>query len=347
MNRFAFMATALLAAGSAFAQSSVTIYGIADGGIEYSDPRDGGATTSVISGGRSGSRLGFRGNEDLGGSLSAQFVLEQGYSIDDGTLRQGGRTFGRQAYVALRGGLGTVAVGRLASFSSGTGSFDFVGDLDAMLTSYGIASVGSTFSSANSLRADNTVLWASPIVNGFRAGLAHSLQFDGEEVPDRSHNMHVTMAGLRYAEGPFAAALTYDVANNPDGGSDESHLQLLAAYDFKVVKLYAGFALESNQFSPDFNVTGTTSGADASAYMVGLSAPLGSGTFRVSWQSRDADRVDDDERDLSLLSLAYEYPLSKRTSLYAVANDVRGSHTFNNDPEFDRRVLTTGIYHRF
>ena len=67
----------------------------------------------------------------------------------------------------------------------------------------------------------------------------------------------------------------------------------------------------------------------------------------MSWQSRDADRVDGDERDLSLLSLAYEYPLSKRTSLYAVANDVQGKHTFNNDPEFDRRVLTTGIYHRF
>lgn len=347
MNRFAFTAFALLAAGSSFAQSNVTIYGIADGGIEYSKPRDGDSTTSVVSGGRSGSRLGFRGNEDLGGGLSAQFVLEQGYSIDDGTLRQGGRMFGRQAFVALRGGLGSVAVGRLASFSAGTGSFDFVGDLDAMLTSHGIASVGSTFSSANSLRADNTILWASPVVNGFRAGLGHSLQFDGAEVPGRSDNVHVTMAGLRYASGPFAAALTYDAANNPDGGSDETHLQLLAAYDFKVVKLYAGFALERNQFSGDFNVTGTTSGADAKAYMVGLSAPLGSGTFRASWQSRDADRVGDDERDLALLSLAYEYSLSKRTSLYAVAVDVRGSHTFNNDPEFDRRVLTTGLSHRF
>jgi len=335
-------------AGTALAQSNVTIYGVADAALEVYDPRGGGdRTLSIISGGRSGSRLGFRGSEDLGGGLNAIFTLEQGYSIDTGELRQGGRAWGRQAFVGLKGSFGTVALGRIPAFSAGSGAFDLIGDLDPFGTSFGAAGMGSTLSSAAGLRTDNTVTYLSPNLSGLQAGLAHSLQFDGNEVAGSSNNVHMTMAALRYDAGPFGAALTYDVANNPAGGSDESHLQAAVAYDLKMVKLFAAFALEKDQFNPDFNVTGTESGADAKAWMLGVSAPLGSGIVRTSFQSRDADDVGGDERDLTVFSIGYEHLLSKRTSLYVYHVDARGKKTLKNDPDYDRRILTAGIYHRF
>ncbi|WP_194722578.1 porin, partial [Noviherbaspirillum malthae] len=98
-------------AGASFAQTNVTVYGVADAGLARID--NGRVnTTALQSGQQSGSRIGFRGTEDLGGGLSAIFTLENGFNIDDGTLGQGGRLFGRQAFVGLQGGFGAVKLGR-------------------------------------------------------------------------------------------------------------------------------------------------------------------------------------------------------------------------------------------
>ena len=107
------LALAVLGAftGIASAQTSVTIYGVVDAGITRED--NGVTTTNRLdSGNQSGSRLGFKGNEDLGGGLSAQFLLEQGFNVDTGTLGQGGRMFGRQAYIGLTGNFGQLRLGR-------------------------------------------------------------------------------------------------------------------------------------------------------------------------------------------------------------------------------------------
>ena len=98
----------------ASAQTSVSIYGIADAGIGYRDSGAAGNAKSwrLDSGQQSGSRIGFRGTEDLGSGMSATCVLENGYSIDDGNLGQSGRLFGRQAFVGLNGGFGSLKFGR-------------------------------------------------------------------------------------------------------------------------------------------------------------------------------------------------------------------------------------------
>ncbi|MDO9203061.1 MAG: porin, partial [Hydrogenophaga sp.] len=102
----------LAASGAAMAQSSVTLYGIADVVIH----KDKGASAALASGGVSGSRLGFKGTEDLGGGLKANFVLEQGLQLDtgaigDGTAKTAGQAFSRQSYVGLSGGFGEVKLG--------------------------------------------------------------------------------------------------------------------------------------------------------------------------------------------------------------------------------------------
>ena len=111
------LAAMLLAAGAAQAQapaSSVNFYGFIDASVRYQHGADGG-TASVVDGseyGWAGSRWGISGSEDLGGGLSAVMNLENGYAIDTGESRQGGRLFGRTAYVGLRNGYGELTLGR-------------------------------------------------------------------------------------------------------------------------------------------------------------------------------------------------------------------------------------------
>lgn len=343
----AIAAFSALAAGSAMAQTSVTIYGIADIAFQYLDPKvEGeGSTKNLVSGARSGSRLGFRGNEDLGGGLNAIFTLEHGLNLDTGTAGQGGRMWGRQAFVGFRStSFGTLVAGRLAPFSGGTGSFDMMGDLDPLATSYGMAGVESSLSSTSGLRTDNTVLYQTPTFGGLQAGVAHSREIAGQETDSPASG---TFLGVRYATGAFATALTYDIFKNNNGGDDQTVLQLAAAYDVGLIKLYAAYGIERNQFNADLSTTETENGADAKGYMIGFTAPFGQSLIRASYQLRDGDEVDGDERDRRVASLAYEYKLSKRTMLYAAVSDSDGKKTLDQNSDYDRRWLALGVNHRF
>ena len=98
-----------LAAPAAFAQSSVTIYGIVDLDGQYLSGHS--KDVLVTSGGQSGSRIGFKGSEDLGSGYYADVVLEGGINVDTGGSAQGGQLFGRQAFGALRTPFGTASAG--------------------------------------------------------------------------------------------------------------------------------------------------------------------------------------------------------------------------------------------
>jgi predicted porin len=87
--------------GAAHAQSSVTLYGIIDEGINYNSNMKGGRSYALQSGVMQGSRWGLRGAEDLGGGLRATFVLENGFDLNSDKASQGGLLFGRQAYVGF------------------------------------------------------------------------------------------------------------------------------------------------------------------------------------------------------------------------------------------------------
>ena len=110
--------SAALAASAAHAQSSVTLYGLIDAGLMYTNNVKTSATShgslfQATSGTVNGSRFGLRGAEDLGGGLKAIFVLENGFNVQNGKLGQNGRMFGRQAFVGLSSSdFGTVTLGR-------------------------------------------------------------------------------------------------------------------------------------------------------------------------------------------------------------------------------------------
>lgn len=194
--------------GAALAQSNVTLYGIVDVNFQYNDPDVGASTRGINSGHQSGSRFGLRGSEALSPNLNAVFTLEGGYDVSTGTSLQGGRLFGRQAWGGLSGGWGTLVAGRVATFSSGTGSFDMFGNVDPFLTGFGDSSLGSTFTAAGALRLDNSILYQSPTWGGFKFGAGYSFNGNGSEAAGSGNNTRVAFFGANFSAGPFFAAIT-------------------------------------------------------------------------------------------------------------------------------------------
>jgi predicted porin len=379
------MALAILGAfsGAALAQSNVTLYGIIDVGYTVTDPDTGSKTDGIQAGNQSGNRWGIRGSEAISPNLNFVFTIEGGFNVDTGTLGQATaacsgvpipgvqpqnsspctgttqtRIFGRQAWGGFAGNWGTAVAGRLASFSSGTGSFDMFGVVDPFGT--GFAGMGGLiFSSAGGsgspLRMDNSVLYQSPTFGGFKFGTGYSFNASGAE--NASNNVDIWFSGVSFAIGPFWAGVTYDVFDIPGAGSDQKNLQMGATFDLKFLKIHGAYAIEDDQRI--FNALGITSGADADAWMVGVSIPLFGGSLFGSYQDYDGDRVTlavpvvvppalpvVDERDVKIWAIGYTYPLSRRTNLYAAYGDNDAKETLNNTFA-DRKVYSVGIRHLF
>jgi predicted porin len=190
-----------------FAQSSVTLYGVIDEGVNYTNSVNGHSVVELQSGYAQGSRWGLKGAEDLGGGNKAIFQLENGFDLNSGRLGQGGRMFGRQAYVGVSNDrFGTVTLGR---------QYDSVVDYLAQTTSNGNWS-GYLFShpfdndnTDNSFRVNNTVKYASPDIAGFQFGGTYSFSNDVNFANDRQYSF-----GAQYATGGLLLAAAYLQANN-------------------------------------------------------------------------------------------------------------------------------------
>lgn len=373
------IALALMGAfsGAAFAQSSVTLYGILDVNLQRNDPKEGtcwtdrvggssavcSTTTGVNGGHQSGNRWGVRGTEALGGGMSAIFTLEGGFSIDTGTLGQNDRLFGRQAWAGLQFDNAKVAIaaGRIASFSSGTGAFDLFGFVDPFLTGFGDSGLQNTFTSAASLRTDNTIAIVGGPWAGFRAGAGYSFNVSGSEGAGSSNNNRAMVTGLQYAWGPLQVAFTYDVLQPANAAlDDEKHIQVGGTWDFKVAKLHLAYAKEDNVYFAWSGGNATAPnlvdpGADADAWMVGVTVPLFGGQLLGSYQERDGDPITIGtgtaasvrERDLSVWAFAYTYPLSRRTNVYVNFSSKDGEKSANGVAGIDRNQATLGVRHLF
>ena len=240
---FAAAAAALVSAG-AFAQSSVSLYGVADAGVEWVNkaPGNGDSRVALQSGNMSGSRWGLRGTEDLGGGLKGIFNLESGFNIDDGRSAQDNRLFGRAAYVGLQGQWGQLTLGRQTNLL-----YDFALQYDpmAIASRYSIASQDAALAG----RADNAVKYIGTF-GGLTASALYSTRSDGQEVAGNNKLGREWSAGLNYASGPFAIGAVYDQSN---GNTDNAALAGLVAdiktqratvagtYAFGPAKLYAGY----------------------------------------------------------------------------------------------------------
>ena len=205
------------------AQSSVTMYGIIDTGIAYSNAVASSITTqgasrwSMQTGWGSGDRVGFTGREGLGGGLSAIFTLEMGFSAVNGTSSQGGRLFGRQAFVGLDSDkYGRFTMGRQYDFT-----FDYIAPMLSWLqfgSIYG-AHVGDVDNTFQTVRLDNTVKYEVSPLQGLKVGAiyAFSNQAAGPDDQGFSNNRAFGF-GATYKRGGLHAAASYLQLDNPSAG---------------------------------------------------------------------------------------------------------------------------------
>jgi general bacterial porin, GBP family len=190
------------------AQSSVTLYGLISVGVEYVSNEAGHSNLKMLSGSQQGSRWGFKVREELGGGLAAVAQLENGFDVTNGRLMQGGREFGRQAFVGLaHKRFGTVLFGRQ------TDTF-----WDILTPFYGASAgsslnvhVGDNDNIFGDFRYSNAVKYISPTFAGFlgEAMYAFSNQAGG------FGNNRAAGLGLLYQQGPVAAGLAFMSIDRP------------------------------------------------------------------------------------------------------------------------------------
>ena len=372
MNRSTFGLVLLAAScGGAWAQSSVTLYGIIDVSGQWN--KQYSSTTlqqeslwSIDSGYQSGSRFGLRGAERLASGLSAIFTLEAGFSADTGVSTQGGLLFGRQAWAGLQSGWGSLAAGRMATPSSGTGSFDMWAAVDPFGAGFGVNQSGSTFVAANALREDNAVLYVTPSLGGFKAAAGYSFNRGGAETAPPGSNSDAVTLGASFSSGAIYAVVTYDVLAYPDAGSstanagnpDEKLLQLGATLDLRLIKLHGAWADQRSISAVRAGVSiAPPSGLasyDNQAWMAGVSVPLAGGSLMASYQYANAPSVlyassagtASFEPDYSVWGLAYAYPLSLRTNVYLGYGQVSAKGSLSST-QVDRQQSALGLRHRF
>lgn len=206
-------AIGFVGASAAHAQSSVTLYGLIDAGIMYTNNASGHALWQATSGNINGSRFGVRGSEDLGGGLHAVFVLENGFNVENGKTGQDGRMFGRQAYAGLASDtLGALTMGR--QYDS---LVDFVAPLSATAGTFGDAGFAHPFDNDNlnhSLRISNAVKFTSNTYGGLKFGALYAFSNQADFSANRAYSF-----GASYNHGPLAIAAGYLQLNGTQGAS--------------------------------------------------------------------------------------------------------------------------------
>jgi predicted porin len=342
-----------LVGGAAQAQSNVTIYGITDAAFVGESGGVAGHQTKITSGAGSASRIGFKGEENLGDGMSAFFTLETGVKIDTGELDATNTIFNRQAFVGLKTEAGAVALGRQYTPWHSTLS----GVADPFGTGYAGTSKNLIPDSGSNVRTSNTVSYASPkFSGGFDVSLAYSL---GEQTTFSAGRQYGGAIG--YAQGPLTVRLAYNAKNTDVAATGTSHdigrnTLLAANYDFKVVKVYFGYEIDKGfnahpLANPNAYAFKATASTDSNEILLGLSAPLGNGKLMASvMRANDKTKFN---QDASSWGIGYVYDLSKRTGLYAayghINNQNGAGYTVANNTESGtgNTGYNIGIRHAF
>ena len=391
-------------AGSAIA-ADVTLYGIVDAGLHYNHiDMDGQGddidTFSMESGQQSGSRWGLKGTEDLGNGLTVGFVLENGFTFDDG--QDGGDAmFDRESMLFVEGGFGKLAFGRIGSFNQGQGSFSLIGGLTPFGTSWGYAAqAGTVF--ATSTRYNNSIVYRTPSFAGFQVTAMYSMGGNDDENESSTDRYYGIAAS--YNNGPLFGYLAVDSINyktwysaHPEAYYDEDAGEMMPAvdpsahdlddsltvtlggsYDFDVAKVYFGAQYFDNiktssigaitkDFGEDFSFTdaageslakGNALFIEGYAVTLGVDAPVAGGKvmgavgYMDAENASNSDAVGDFDFTRWSVSVGYDYPLSKRTNVYAVGayvNDELEGKGALSGQEWNPQsyTLMVGMRHKF
>ena len=366
-------------AGSALA-ADVQLYGLIDTGLQYlhSDidmaNKDATDRFSMESGMASGSRFGFKGTEDLGNGLTVGFVLENGFTSDDGAEK--GVFFDRESSLFLQGGFGKVAFGHMGSINNGTSSWGKYGMISAFGTCWGdYAAQAGTWAMGAGLW-DNMISYQTPTFAGFTVYAQYAMGNAGVgKVENESSSDRYYALGATYANGPLNLYLAVDSINyasvtptdqgytNVPNVDDSLTVTLGGNFDFEVVKLFAGaqyfdeIKLSNMKGAVQLENTGFATKMEGWSLGVSASIPAAGGTVLVGAAYLDAEaagsvtgEAKDDELNRWIVSAGYDYPFSKRTDVYGVVTynqDQMDSKTATNDRDPSVYGVMVGLRHKF
>ena len=309
------LAVASLVSAPVFAQSQVSVYGVLDQAID-SGNYGAGNVARLTGSGYTTERLGFKGTEDMGNGMKANFILELGQRTDTGMLDAGatGQLFQRAANVGLSGGWGSVNLGRQY-----TPVFSIQGANDI----FRVAGIGSAYQLTNTgvTRANNSIRYDSASMNGFTFAAMYSMgdtntasSYQESTINPKDQGRH-TGLNARYANGPLALGLGWGNQKSmavvaPAVVTTQKTTALIGSYNFKVVAINAGYQINKNNVAP-------AATADNRVWTLGLTVPVfGKDSVKVSYNDFSDKRAGVTNSDSKLWSLGYVHPLSKRTTLY-------------------------------
>jgi predicted porin len=323
----------LAAAGTASAQSSVTLFGVVDAALEHISNSGAASGTRMTQGGNTRSNFGLRGTEDLGGGMAASFWLESSVSVDDGTGSAtnqnnqstgatGGATglvFDARSTVSLSGGWGELRLGRdyTPAFRS-ISAFDPFGTrgvgTNQILNSNG-GSVAMLTNGTTNVRASNSIGYFLPTMGGVYGELKYWL---GENQSTATNAAGADISkdgrggGLRvgYASGPFNIAGAWDRTKYATGNYTEANIG--GSWDFGMAKVMA--IVERDK-------SGSTTGK---GWEIGTIVPVGAGDIKASYGRYRTD-VTAADPTAKKIALGYVHNLSKRTALYVTYARVKNS----------------------
>lgn len=336
LSTLALGAIAALAAsaGSAQAQSQVTVYGLASVELlRVTGVNNGtlaapnvGSQTRLDNSKVTNSRIGFRGTEDLGGGWSAVFGLESAVALDTGAQANTSKFWNRGSFVGLKSNdFGTLTFGRQWNLQDGVMSRYFIGG------GYAVFQL-SEFGYISDL-VDNAVKYASPTWGG--------LQVQALVAPGEGSGSKVGELAANYVAGPFEIGATYREAENPAGLKDKQSA-MGVSYKLGDWRLHGGLAFS------DPKALGLRK---AKAYDIGLvwdATPVLNIT--LDYVKRDQKDSGDDS---DYWRLQGTYALSKRSALFAnlvaLRNDGAAAQKFygNGAAGQNQNVFSLGIRHWF
>ncbi|SFC15297.1 porin [Collimonas sp. OK412] len=376
-------------AGAAQAQSSVTIYGIVDTGIVYTSKAvtatgGTGSKFSVNSGVIQGSRLGFKGVEDLGGGLKALFQLEAGFNNDTGALngQDKGATnlFRRKSVVGLGGNFGSVLLGRQTDILDDVSQWTSVQDFGGVT-----GSVGHNLNRLEGTRTNNSIRYNTPDLSGFTASAIYGF---GEAAGQTSNGQSFGLGG-QYANGPLGLfAAYYQSKLGTIGGTNASDTSILgntsfaghgaagdtalktfslgASYQVGPARLYGNwsrtkqplaYATTTGVLTNGGFTVGSFNNTKADIFELGVNyavtAPLHL-LASVQYNKLTFADAGSAKGKLTQINLGTDYFLSKRTDLYAFVSNLRAKDAVNPGVYGDslgntgnQTAVAVGIRHKF
>jgi predicted porin len=312
------IALAVLASGAAFAQSSVTLYGVLDIGYSKTNvpAKDASDKLGMSNGGtnfHTPSVIGFKGSEDLGGGLKANFNLQSGgLDLADGSTSV---AFSREAWAGISGGFGSTRFGRTSSVATqAMGSFD----LNGIAASSAMSNVNiGPVTWYGSSRRSSQFQYSTNSMSGFDAGLGVVLSGDngGVAAPKAYYQ-----GRANYANGPISAGFTIETAH---AAANRTAYAVAGAYDFGAAKVTATYAVAESE-------------ALGKGLHIGVKAPLGAAYVGAQYAKNTTTK------DSAIEAFA-GYNFSKRTQLYLDLVRVNYSNTATTDVT----KYGVGIVHTF